>query len=477
VPRVLGLRGTLVGVAVAALLTGLLAIAFGRVIPNYDDLYAIAWGHQLAHGETPQYFAAYAPAAHPGLNLLGVLASPLGPGGALAVFELLGLVSLGALAIGLFCLGEAFGSRGVGVAAALILLSRPQTISYGLSSLVDAPTAALVVWAAVLEARAPRRGTAVLVLLAIAGFLRPEPWLLAAAYAVWCAVRQRPRTVASVARPLALAAVGPVLWLASDWIVTGDPLSRFHTLAPAVGGRTIGETGITGLSEVPRELTHGLGNWLGPIPLALAVVGCVAGLALRPRLSAPPLAAIALSLLAFAAAGGARSPLEQRYLFTAVALLAFFAGVGLVLAPQRLGTVPGRAVIAIGAAALVAGFVLRDAGRIGDVHDRLAAETRSTRSLEQMADAGRATLRGANYVFTGNPGIAPLLAVRTGRPPQGFTPIRVPGGVLAAGDAAVVPLTPGAASYLAPGTAPRAVPRPSGGRVVARTRDWLLVAR
>ncbi len=325
--------------------------------------------------------------------------------------------------------------------------------------------------------RTPRRGTAVLVLLAIAGFLRPEPWLLAGAYAVWCAVAQRPRSAASVVRPLALAAIGPVLWLASDWIVTGDPLSRFHTLAPAVGGRTIGETGITGLSEVPRELTHGLGNWLGPVPLVLAVVGCVAALALRPRRSAPPLAAIALSLLAFAAAGGARSPLEQRYLFTAVALLAFFAGVGLVFAPQRLGVVPGRAVIALGAAALVAGFVLRDAGRIGDVHDRLAAETRSARSLEQLAASGRSTLRHARRVYSGNPGVTPLLAVRTDQPPEFFTPTPAPAGGLAPGDAAVVPLTASAASTVAPGAAAVAASRPPGSHVVARTRDWLLVAR
>jgi hypothetical protein len=36
---------------------------------------------------------------------------------------------------------------------------------------------AFVVWAAVLEARRPRRGTAVLVLLGLAGLLRPEAWL------------------------------------------------------------------------------------------------------------------------------------------------------------------------------------------------------------------------------------------------------------------------------------------------------------
>lgn len=475
---------TLLGFAAVALVVGVLVLVFGRVVPNYDNLYAIAWGRQLAHGDAPQYFAAFTPAAHPGLNLIGAFASLLGPGGALVVFELLGLVSLGALAVGLFRLGEAVSSRAAGIAAGLILLSRPQTLAYGLMSFVDAPTAALVVWAAVLEARTPRRGPAVLVLLAIAGLLRPEPWLLAAAYAVWCAAGLRSRTAAPLARLLALAAIGPALWLASDWIVTGDPLSRFRSLAPTVGAQSLGtgSGGRTGLAEVPRALALDLGNWLGPIPLALAAIGCVACVALLPRRAAPPLAAIALAILAFAAAGATGAPLEQRYLFPAVALLALVAGIALALALQRLGPVRGRAgiVIALGAAAVVAGFALRDAGRIGDVHEKLATETRFSRGLEQLAASGRATLRSANHVYTGNPRITPLLAVRAERRPESFTPVPAPAGGLAAGDAAVVPLTAAAATYLAHGPAELVAPPPpppAGGHVVARTPDWLLVAR
>jgi hypothetical protein len=457
-----------------------LVLVFGRIVPNYDDLYAIAWGRELAHGDTPQYFAAFTPAAHPGMNLLGVIASPLGPGGALVVFELLGLVSLGALAVGLFRLGEAVGSRAAGIAAALILITRPVTLAYGLKSFVDAPTAALVVWAAVLEARTARRGPAVLVLLAIAGLLRPECWLLAAAYAIWCASGLRSRTAASLARLLALAATGPALWLASDWIVTGDLLSRFRAVEPTGRSVSVGTSGgRTGLAEVPRALAHDLGNWFGPIPLALVAISCVACIALLPRRTAPPLAAIALAILTFAAAGAAGASLEQRYLFPAVALLAFVAGIGLVLAPQRLGPLRGWAgiVIALGAAAVVGGFALRDAGQIGDVHDQLAAETRFSRGLEQLAARGRSTLRSANHVYTGNPGITPLLAVRAERRPESFTPAPPPAGGLVAGDAAVVPLTAAAATYLAHSAVGLvAPPPPAGAHVVARTSDWLLVA-
>ena len=51
---------------------------------------------------------------------------------------------------------------------------------------VDIPYLALVIWAAALEAERPRRGTPVFVLLACAGLLRPEAWLLSGLYWLWC---------------------------------------------------------------------------------------------------------------------------------------------------------------------------------------------------------------------------------------------------------------------------------------------------
>jgi hypothetical protein len=468
-------RGTLLGVGVAALLVVVLLLVFGRVVPTYDALYAIAWGRELAHGETPQYFAPFTPAAHPGMNLLGALTRPLAPGGAILAFELFGLASLVALALGLFRFGEAVGGRWVGLAGALILLTRPETLGFGLGAAVDAPTAALVVWAAVLEARRPRRGTAVLVLLALAGLLRPEPWLLAGAYALWCILGLRPRSLAGAARLLALAAVGPAVWLLADWVVTGDPLSRFHTLAPAVGERTIGESSTTGLSAVPHVLSHDLGGWLGPVVLVLAAAGCVAALVLERRRTAPAFAAVVLLLLSFAASGATRAPLEQRYLFPAVALLCGFAAIALVLAPQRLAPARARVLIGLGVLALLAGFALREAGRLRDTRDRLATETRYSRGLERIAADGRETILRAPRVYAGNSGIMPLLAVRTGRRPERFIPIPTPGTGLGPGDAAIIPVTAGAARFLTH-SAGRPL-QPQGSRVVARTRDWLLVTR
>ena len=47
-------------------------------------------------------------------------------------------------------------------------------------------------WAAALEAARPRRGTVVFVLLACAGLLRPEAWLLTGLYFLWMSCRTRP---------------------------------------------------------------------------------------------------------------------------------------------------------------------------------------------------------------------------------------------------------------------------------------------
>ena len=57
----------------------------------------------------------------------------------------------------------------------------------------DIPFAALVIGAVLLEAQRSRRGVPVLALLALAGLLRPEAWLLAGVYWLWLApVTARP---------------------------------------------------------------------------------------------------------------------------------------------------------------------------------------------------------------------------------------------------------------------------------------------
>ncbi len=69
------LRALAVIVAGAVLLRVLAGVAFA----NYDTLYALAWGGQLAQGETPAYGVPIAPTPHPLLEALGVVLRPLEP--------------------------------------------------------------------------------------------------------------------------------------------------------------------------------------------------------------------------------------------------------------------------------------------------------------------------------------------------------------------------------------------------------------
>ena len=69
---------------------------------------------------------------------------------------------------------------------------------------------------------------AVLVLLALAGLLRPEAWVLAGLYwlYLWPAA-----TTGERVRTAALVVAAPLIWAGTDWIVTGDPLHSLHGTA------------------------------------------------------------------------------------------------------------------------------------------------------------------------------------------------------------------------------------------------------
>src|SRR5829696_5739442 len=206
--------------ALAALIVAAAVFAFfGHAFLNYDSFYALVWGDDLAHGRTPQYDAPVAPTPHPLATLVALVLAPLGEH-AEAVFLVLVLIAIAALVVGIFRLGQVLYSAPVGVLAALIVATRVPLLNFGIRGYVDLPTIALVVWAAVLEARAPRRRAQVMLLLVLAGLLRPEMWLFAAAYWLWCAPRL---DWAGRGRLAALAALAPALWLLSDLAITGDP--------------------------------------------------------------------------------------------------------------------------------------------------------------------------------------------------------------------------------------------------------------
>src|SRR4051794_9904839 len=203
-------RRALVDWLAAGVIGALLFAWFGHAFLNYDTFYALVWGGDLAHGRTPQYSVPVAPTPHPLAELIGFVLTPFGAA-AEDLMLALGLLALGVLAVGLFRLGQELFGVWVGIAAAAILITRVPILNFGIRGYVDLPTCAFVVWAAVLEARRPRRGAPVLILLGLAGLLRPEAWLYAAAYCAWLLLDRAWRVNPRIAKAIALAAAAPLI--------------------------------------------------------------------------------------------------------------------------------------------------------------------------------------------------------------------------------------------------------------------------
>jgi hypothetical protein len=158
----------------------ILLILFPAGFPNYDTIYGLVWGRELAHGMSPDYGSALPPTPHPLLDLLGVVATPLGDG-AITVTMVIAYAALGLIAYLVYRLGSLWFDRAVGAVAAVIVLTRAPYLSNGLRAYVDLPYIALCLAALAVESRRPRAGWPVLALLAAAGLLRPEAWLFSLA--------------------------------------------------------------------------------------------------------------------------------------------------------------------------------------------------------------------------------------------------------------------------------------------------------
>jgi hypothetical protein len=340
-----------------------LAIAVGAVVlwvaagvgfANYDTLYALAWGGQLARGETPQYGIPIAPTPHPLVEVLGVVLSPLQAGAIEGVTVALGFLALSACGWVLYRLGSLWFGRAAGALAALILLTRVPVLSYGVRAYVDIPYLLLVLCALLVEARRRRAGAPVLALLALAGLLRPEAWVFSGLYWLYLmgltprwaysSVRERslhtrvltgskvtkPREASPVRsrRELALLALlavaAPLVWVLSDWLVTGHPLwSLTNTQHTA---ETLDR--ITGIANVPEYIPRRIGEILSPPVLAGAALGGVMSLWLLPRRARLGAVVGVVAVVVFAAFATAGLPINTRYAFLAAAILCVFCGAG-----------------------------------------------------------------------------------------------------------------------------------------------------
>jgi len=340
----------------AARLVAPLTIAAGAVVlwviagvgfANYDTLYALAWGGQLARGETPQYGIPIAPTPHPLVEVLGVILYPLGPSAIEVVTVALGFLALSACGWVVYRLGSIWFGRAAGALAALILLTRVPVLSYGVRAYVDIPYLLLVLSALLVESRRRRAGVPVLVLLALAGLLRPEAWVFSGLYWLYI-MNWTPRTVRAwvrthgrahskpsvtktprftrrqIAELTLLAAAAPLAWVVSDWLVTGHPLwSLTNTRHTA---ETLDR--VTGIANVPEYIPRRIGEILSPAVLVGAALGGVLSLWLLRRRAWVGAVAGVVAVMVFAAFATAGLPINTRYAFLAAAILCIFCGAG-----------------------------------------------------------------------------------------------------------------------------------------------------
>lgn len=357
---------------------------------NYDSVLDLVWAREILDGGKPGFEAYAASTPHPLWVALGVpVVAVLGDEGDRALV-LLSSVSLAVLAAGVVRLGRIAGEalapperavlagRAAGAVAGVLLLS---SFAFGLlaaKGYLDVPFLALVAWAAAWALRHRRAWKGPALLLLLAGLLRPEAWILAGAYWLWCTVRGpwsasapgAPVAVAGAAgaegtaglpaatgpaprgRPLSgrgshvvLVLAAPLLWIAMDLWATGDP---FHSLtATSQLADDLGRD--RGLAKAPRLLITQLVDQSRP-PVFVAGLAGLAVLLLAPRLGlrVPPrpvrivLGTLLLAgVVTFLGAGVAGLSLIPRYLsvpVVALTVLAAVAATGWVALPGG----PGR---------------------------------------------------------------------------------------------------------------------------------------
>lgn len=341
--------GAIIGGAAA------LRVIYGVAFANYDTLYALAWGGQLARGETPAYGVPIAPTPHPLVELAGLILYPLGPHAVEEVTVAFGYLALSACGWVIYLLGREWFGRAAGALATLIFLTRVPVISSGVRAYVDLPYLLAVLAALLVETRRRRAGAPVLALLALAGLLRPEAWAFSGLYLIYLvAAERRPalrrlpypndsppaagsggptgepgrtppaRGTRELAGLALLAASAPLLWLASDLAVTGDALwSLTNTRHTAT---TLQRA--TGIGDVPEYIPRRLGEVLRPPVLLGAAVGGVLTLLWTRRRAALGAVAGVVAVAVFAIFASFGLPINTRYGFLTGAILCIFCGAG-----------------------------------------------------------------------------------------------------------------------------------------------------
>ncbi len=406
--------------ALAAVGTALfLVVAAPSVNLTTDAFFNMAWGAELARWETPDLDAPMTPVQHPLPVALGALFSPLGGEGSIDAYRTFALLSLAGLAYAAFRLGRRLAGVFAGTLAVALVLTRPEIVTFAMASTIDIPVTALVLLAGVVVLEDPFRNRyRALALLAVAGLLRPEPWVLSALYGAWLLRRERGDRPWPVA---ALAVSAPVLWVAMDLALTGDPLGTFHEARTDLGEEFaaagyMGGGGEPGVVLGGRELfpvLDGLPDLLGwPALLATLIASAAAFWPWRDLpggtagiRGARLMAATALLYLLVVVILALGLPYSNRFLVLPAVLLATVAAsVGLSRG------IPVAARLPVGVALIAVAIGLP--GDVSDISQDLDARRAGQETMEQLQSLVAEPEVGSVLSECGQPGASgPIIAL------------------------------------------------------------------
>ncbi len=385
-PSVPGRGRLAVGAVVAAGAASLLVPA----ALGYDSWAWTVWGRQLAHLDLDT-------TAGPSFKPLPVLVlAPLSllGGAAPAVW----MAAMRACAFASLLLAYRLGARLAGpLAGAVAVVSLALSADlYRTALLGSAEPALIALTLGAVDRHLDGRRDHALVLIAVAGLIRPEAWVLLAGYGLYVWLREpRLRALAAVA-----VVLPPALWLGLDWIGSGDPLHASSTATEATEG-SAARARVPALEVVRRAADAVI------VPtLVLAAVGLVGAWRRRNRevLSLAALALGWIAVVAIMAEAGFTG--TRRYLAAPAAALCVVAGVGLAWLLEAVRERRARLALAgaIAALALVPALLrAREEARTLSVARSQADQLSELRRAVDRAGGRAAVLRA------GRPAINPWL--------------------------------------------------------------------
>ncbi len=331
----------LLGVGV---LVALVVYVVWQTYPNYDTYYTLVWGKELANGNLPDYDVFRTPTPHPLSTLVAWVMAPFGTASD-RILVLLSLFGLLGFYVVTFVFTERLLGRVIALLAVAVMVTRTDMQLLALRAMFDLPFYLMVFGAALLELRRPRCGWPVLLVLALAGLLRPEAWLLAGVYWLYLApALPRPLLI----RYALLVVAAPVLWMLADLVVTGEPLYSFTSTREVSGefGRN------RGLDDAIRSIPNFLGGNDRIVTVGVGGLGLLLALYILRRRAALPVALGGLGVLTFLLIAAGGLSVIPRYLTIPSLLLSLCVAVA--LGGWRLIHEPTARKVAIGIAVVSA---------------------------------------------------------------------------------------------------------------------------